>query len=512
MVIQRSWKIQTENGKTTSILQMNATSSSEDSNGSNQTNTSIATSMTNNSLLKMDQTKYVTTPQMAENVLGRLKQRLGSHVSGRKSSSDAAMRSLELLRITIQIAFDKEVDAIAKKFIDMYFKPAFKNIKENLGDHAVTEEMGQKMICALLENSKTQYNPHRNKPTATISQVPLIPVQISTDQSNTKPESSTQTTMAVKRAAPKPSILESPGQTPKKPTISSTAPAAGQQQPSQPNQPASLVQQQQLPQQQQQPNRPPTVAPPRRQIFWNTAAISTETNFVLDVQANQAFGFGTDGKERLASKHPELIRYLPDGQDRDWLVEQKIIPAQNRNSRFLFLIHDEVKTLGETALYKDRENLNLSILHIFKIPNFIIQKMKLFFIDLNIKSRGLITNSYSNIANSSHLRNALLQGSNQAVVSASSVSGGTTTSVASSINSSNSVSTSTDTVTSQPKPKSSLSSSHATLTALLTNNNNGGSGVGNSKMVTQSEPKSNDSCQNVGNSIGSLKNENVKKE
>ena len=55
MVIQRSWKIQTENGKTTSILQMSATSSSEDSNGSNQTNNSVATSNTNNSLSKMDQ-------------------------------------------------------------------------------------------------------------------------------------------------------------------------------------------------------------------------------------------------------------------------------------------------------------------------------------------------------------------------------------------------------------------------------------------------------------------------
>ncbi|XP_055841786.1 deoxynucleotidyltransferase terminal-interacting protein 1 [Episyrphus balteatus] len=499
MVIQRSWKIQTENGKTTSILQMSATSSSEDSNGSNQTNNSVATSNTNNSLSKMDQIKYVTTPQMAENVLGRLKQRLGGHVSGRKSSSDAAMRSLELLRITIQIAFDKEVDTIAKKFIDMYFKPAFKNIKENLGDHVVTEEMAHKMICALLENSKAQYNPHRNKPTAVLQQIPLVAVPSSSEQHNIKPETSTQSNLALKRSAPKPSIPETPVQIPKKPALT-----VGQQQTSQPN---PQLQAQQQPQQQQL-NRPPnTTVPPRRQIFWNTAAISTETNFVLDVQANQAFGFGTDGKERLASKHPELIRYLPDGQDRDWLVEQKIIPSQNRNSRFLFLIYDEVKTLGQTDLYKDRDNLNLSILHVFKIPNFIIQKMKLFFIDLNIKSRGLITNSYSNIANSSHLRNALLQGSNQTVTSAAVSVAVTTTSVASSISSSNSVSTSTDTVSNPPKAKSSLSSSHATLTALLTNNNGGN---GSSKMTVANETKSNDICQSGQNSMGAVKTDNKK--
>ncbi|EDW30169.1 GL22466 [Drosophila persimilis] len=58
----------------------------------------------------------------------------------------------------------------------------------------------------------------------------------------------------------------------------------------------------------------------------------------------------------------------------------------------------------------------------FNVPDPMIHKMRLFFVDLNIKSRGLITNSFimtnqphpqpqqQTVANNSHLRNALLQG------------------------------------------------------------------------------------------------------
>lgn len=164
----------------------------------------------------------------------------------------------------------------------------------------------------------------------------------------------------------------------------------------------------------------------RRQIFWNTANISTATKFVLDVQVNVAFGFGGDSKDRVASKHPELIRYLPDSDDREWLVSQQIIAPHNRNSRFLFLIYDEVRRLTQTyESYRQKAKVDLSLIMTFTVADFIVEKMKIFFIDLNIKSRGLITNSHTidsqikgNFVaqqplndNSSQLRNALLQGS-----------------------------------------------------------------------------------------------------
>lgn len=224
------------------------------------------------------------------------------------------------------------------------------------------------------------------------------------------------------------------------------------------------------------------IQPVRRQIFWNTAHISTTTKFVLDVQANQAFGFGTDGKERLASKHPELIRYLPDNDDRDWLIAQQIIPQQNRNSRFLFLIYDEVCRLHQThEVYRRKPNVDLSVMMTFTVADFIIKKMKVFFVDLNIKSRGLITNSYSvegstAITNSSHLRNALLQGAQAATTkvvktnsatNSTQIATATTTTVNSSI-------TANELPSTQKTKSSMLSSSHATLTALLNNSSSTG--------------------------------------
>lgn len=335
------------------------------------------------------------------------------------------------------------------------------------------------MSCALLENSKAQYNirintvksimmplPMQNESNITIARTEVLPTQ-------------SHFNIPLKRPNDIPLIVDST-------SLSSSSSSV-----SLPKKPLL-----QYPSNQRYP-----IQHSRRQIFWNTANISTETRFLLDVQANQAFGFGTDGRERLASKHPELIRYLPDGQDRDWLVQQKIIPEQNRNSRFLFLIYDEVMKLGQSELYRNRENLNLQILHAFKIPNFIIQKMKIFFIDLNIKSRGLITNSYSSIVGGSHLRNALLQGSqnvknitngnsnnvnlNSTEVNINHTNGNngnsnsvvtlmtaqtittTTPTTTNIVNETNTISTIT---ADRPKPKSTLSSSHATLTALLTNN------------------------------------------
>lgn len=55
---------------------------------------------------------------MAESVLLRLKQRCGFQAVG-PNKSESVMRSLELLRINVQNAFDKEVDIIIKKFMDV---------------------------------------------------------------------------------------------------------------------------------------------------------------------------------------------------------------------------------------------------------------------------------------------------------------------------------------------------------------------------------------------------------
>ncbi|KAM7358924.1 uncharacterized protein ACRADG_003709 isoform 2-T3 [Cochliomyia hominivorax] len=541
MVIQRGWKILSDTGSTSaSSTEANRSpmgglnSSSDDSNCSNQTTHSMVTSVasppnssikvdtssitvnnynhnitTNTSLQHQQQTpnetmKFVTTPQMAENTLQKLRQRFSNTTPLTNSSAESGMRSLELVRIAVQSAFDKEIDGMVKHFIEL-----------------------QKMSCALLENAKSQYKILRHKPQLSSTSNTITTLTTMSENSNVRMalkrpalnKSSTLIEMQ-KRFFPDNIILKTSTQQssnqqqhtqtqvlPSVDTIKSTltqnlhnngATFVSQQHPTlQQHQTTNAVESTQQPQQQQSQQAPPQqqILHPRRQIFWNTANISTTTKFILDVQANQAFGFGTEGKERLASKHPELIRYLPDSEDRDWLVNQQIIPQQNRNSRFLFLIYDEVRRLYQTHdVYKNKSSIDLSVMMTFTVPDFMIQKMKLFFVDLNIKSRGLITNSYSIAAPTpsstiqqtqeqpnSHLRNALLLGTQQSSSSSSSnnttkttnmaTTSDLTSSTAASTSSSASSSsiTSTESLLYQKSKASNLSSSHATLTALLNN-------------------------------------------
>uniref|UniRef100_A0A336MUW6 CSON007590 protein n=1 Tax=Culicoides sonorensis TaxID=179676 RepID=A0A336MUW6_CULSO len=65
--------------------------------------------------------------------------------------------TLELLRSCIQYAFDQEVDIIVKKFVQLYFVPAMKNLKENLGESAVSDDIICSICVSLIENSKLQY-------------------------------------------------------------------------------------------------------------------------------------------------------------------------------------------------------------------------------------------------------------------------------------------------------------------------------------------------------------------
>lgn len=169
-----------------------------------------------------------------------------------------------------------------------------------------------------------------------------------------------------------------------------------------------------------------------KQVYWNVSNLNTDTLFVLDFKANRAFGFSPElHKERLASKHPELIRYLPDGHDKDWMIQQKILSPANKNVRFLMLVYDEVIKVSQTEEYRNKSQIKINDLEGFKVPDFILQKMKIFFTELSLRSQSFLVNSQflTNVSNTSTIQQQVI---NQII-----------------------------------RPKTSLSSSHATLSALL---------------------------------------------
>lgn len=141
-----------------------------------------------------------------------------------------------------------------------------------------------------------------------------------------------------------------------------------------------------------------------KQVFWNVSQLNAHTLFVLDFRANQALGFGEQGKERLASRHPELIRYLPDALDKGWLHEQRIITAAHRSNRFLLLVHAEVERVAHSDAYlgtAERATVAMSLLHGFRVPDFMLQKMKVFFTELSLRSQSVVANGGAMVAQGS---------------------------------------------------------------------------------------------------------------
>lgn len=213
-------------------------------------------------------------------------------------------------------------------------------------------------------------------------------------------------------------------------------------------------------------------------LLWNAANLSTETYFVLDYKANRALGFVE--KERLTSLHPELMRYIVDADDKDWLIQHRILSPAYKHFRVLLLVLDEVNKLAQSDEYRSRSTLKLNELSGFKVADFMVQKMKIFFDDLSQKSQNLLTTPSFIITNSGTSSAALAKmSSGTSSTSTSSTIPLNVTAISpthvvvvESTRQSNKPSASRSNATSSAGAsvnRSSLSSSHATLSALLSN-------------------------------------------
>lgn len=392
----------------------------------------------------------------AENVLAALKQRYGG--GSRQSHScpsNAALKSLELLRENIQGIFDKEIDTILKKFIEMFFVPAIKNIRDNLGESSINDDLLKRVYCNLLDHAKNQYTTQScsvgiRAETPGGSEVVISDSDSNADQNNPSPCAAVgQYTLTFKRKIPEQQSLESPAA--KKTFILPLTAEAFQ----------SPILSKQLLQETPTPPRP-------KPIVWNTSAINIETQFVLDIKVTRAFGMN-EIKERLSTKHPELIRYLMDGNDKDWMVQQKIILPTNKNLKYLILVRDEVFKLAEqNPDYQRNLTNNPHEIQPFKVSEFILKKILKFFSDLNYKSRFNFFESTNVIPlmNSTPMLHV--------IASTAAPSSNTTTIPLLSTSSTSSVaqtSTPSSSASSVVTSRSILSSTHATLSALLSNHN-----------------------------------------
>ncbi|XP_035916874.1 deoxynucleotidyltransferase terminal-interacting protein 1 isoform X1 [Anopheles stephensi] len=316
-----------------------------------------------------------------EATLEALKQRYGtgrSFVS--QTANDAAIKSLELLRANIQCYFDKEVDTIVKKFHQTYFVPAIRNIKENLGDGAISDEALKSVFCSLLENTKAQYASQLSSPAGnSLSRANTPGMELSDSDSSTdnSPATGAATSLlhqALKRKLPEPNqpdlfkrqyFLHGPI-FPHAPyqslATSQTSGGPG----------ATLV---------------TGVASRTTHLSCPTTVITPESLFILDFKAARALGI-SDFRDRLANKHPEVLRYCPDTQDRDWLLQQKQVTPLNKNGRFFLLALDDVRKLIERNAFEHTAGGRSGELQGFKVTEMIYGKIQKLLKELTERQRA----------------------------------------------------------------------------------------------------------------------------
>lgn len=135
--------------------------------------------------------------------------------------------------------------------------------------------------------------------------------------------------------------------------------------------------------------------PFRSKVTWNTSAVTKDTYFVLDSDANKLFRAATDlGEYRVAVLHPELIRYTPDSaEDMEWLVGERHVPVTLRHSSVQLLVRDEVVKLKRTEKPDWTGGGEDAQLVGFKVPEFMIRKMHKYFTELSIRNQKIRTNS-----------------------------------------------------------------------------------------------------------------------
>lgn len=119
--------------------------------------------------------------------------------------------------------------------------------------------------------------------------------------------------------------------------------------------------------------------------------LSVNTLFTFDFKVHEAFDYGPN--ERLINKYPELIRYIIDAQDKDWFIQQRILSPIHRTLQIMLLTIEEVNRIAHSDILKNQPYPKPIELLGFKIPEFMLQKMRKFIAEQSESSKTIIANT-----------------------------------------------------------------------------------------------------------------------
>lgn len=108
---------------------------------------------------------------------------------------------------------------------------------------------------------------------------------------------------------------------------------------------------------------------------WDPSRIQSTTLFIMGARANKVLGYGQT-RGRLYVRHPNLLRYSGDQEDKEWLASKNLMPPSGGKA-YLMLLED-IRELTETDDYRTSPNVQLHELRGFEVPEFLLVKIRTF--------------------------------------------------------------------------------------------------------------------------------------
>lgn len=108
---------------------------------------------------------------------------------------------------------------------------------------------------------------------------------------------------------------------------------------------------------------------------WDSDRIALNTLFIMGARANKVLGYGQT-RGRLYVRHPELVRYSGDQEDKEWLSSKNLMPPSGGKAYLMVL--EDIHELTQTDEYRNNPNLQLKELKGFEAPPFLVNKIKSF--------------------------------------------------------------------------------------------------------------------------------------
>ncbi len=240
-----------------------------------------------------------------------------SHVAmarSRSASLSDPKQAMELLRTLVQPLIDTDIQAVMKKYVDAYFRPAAINARKNLGEENVSARLVEDVCLTAIDRARDAFDLGKKATAAGGGGDPLMAsaaVAVAAATCDAKPVVLGGTTSAVAAVVPPPGLViglkrkasmppvPAPHVVPKKKKKKKRKQAggegSGEQQPLvKPYTDVIVISKSGKPVRREGPK-------------WEPERFVDDMLFILGSKANKALGYGQT-RGRLYIKHPELFK------------------------------------------------------------------------------------------------------------------------------------------------------------------------------------------------------------